>query len=249
MDYDATTVPEGYDRGRSLDPDTLELWMDTVAQFVAYAPRAILDLGCGTGRFSDPLALRFAATVIAVDPSAKMLAQAMGKHMRGAVRLVRGVGEAIPLRDEAVNLVFTSMAYHHFTDAVRVVQECRRVSSSNALTFVRTGTRERTDEYAYVPFIPAARPLIQGRLPSAQHIADIFESAGFATMFIGKVVQQIAPSYQEYADKLEAGGDSVLASVDRSEMKSGIDAIRRYALCVDPLPVTEPIDILVFRTS
>jgi ubiquinone/menaquinone biosynthesis C-methylase UbiE len=92
MDYDVTGIPEGYDRGRGLSPDTLKLWMDTVAPWVTSTPRTILDLGAGTGRFSDPLAVRFAATVIAVDPSAKMLAQAVGKHSHGAVHLVRGQG-------------------------------------------------------------------------------------------------------------------------------------------------------------
>jgi ubiquinone/menaquinone biosynthesis C-methylase UbiE len=72
--------------------------MDMVARWVTNAPRTILDLGCGAGRFSDSLALRFVATVIAIDPSAKMLAQAAAKRMRGDVRLVRGAGEALPLQ-------------------------------------------------------------------------------------------------------------------------------------------------------
>jgi hypothetical protein len=139
------------------------------------------------------------------------------------------------------------MVYHHFADAGRVAQECRRVSTSNAVTIVRTGTRDRTDEYAYVPFMPATRALIQARMPSVQQIAETFESAGFTTAFTGTVVQEIAPTYQQYAEKLEAGGDSVLASLDPSELKSGIDSIRRHAMRVDPVPVVEPIDILVFR--
>jgi hypothetical protein len=139
------------------------------------------------------------------------------------------------------------MTYHHFVDAARVVQECRRVSTTKAVTFVRTGTRDRTDEYAYVPFLPATRRLMHARLPSVQQIAETFESAGFTTAFTGTVVQEIAPTYQQYAEKLEAGGDSVLASLDPSVLKSGIEAIRRHATRVDPVPVTEPIDILVFR--
>lgn len=30
MDYDLTSIPAGYDRGRALDPQVLELWMDAV---------------------------------------------------------------------------------------------------------------------------------------------------------------------------------------------------------------------------
>ena len=203
--------------------------------------------GLRHGPFQRSVGRTFAATVIGVDPSAKMLAQAAGKRTQGAVRLVRGAGETIPLQDRAVDLIFTSMAYHHFTDAARVVRECRRVSSRHAVTFVRTGTRDRADEYAYVPFLPATRALIKARLPSVQQIAETFESAGFTAAFMGTVVQEIAPTYQRYAEKLEACGDSVLASLDPSELKKGIDASRGHDAGVDPAPVTEPIDKLVFR--
>lgn len=249
MDYDTTAIPAGYDRGRSLSPDALELWMDTVAHYVADRPRRILDLGCGTGRFSDPLAVKFGASVIALDPSTKMLVQAASKPNRGVVRLIRAAGEAIPLASNTIDLLFTSMAYHHFRDTARVAQECRRVCRQRAVTFVRTGTRDRIENYAYVPFIPASRPLILSRLPSVAQVTQTFASAGFSAMFTGTVVQQIASTYQEYAEKLTAGGDSILASIKPDELTNGIEAIRRHALRADPVPVTEPIDVLVFRAD
>jgi len=247
MDYDASSIPAAYDRGRSLSSDTLDLWMDAVARWVP-GPRTILDLGCGTGRFTVPMAERFNATTIGLDPSRKMLAEAAAKRISGA-HLVRGSGEAIPLRDETIDLVFTSMTYHHFSDAVRVAQECHRVSRPNAVTFVRTGTRDRIDEYAYVPFIPATRPLIDERLPSVDDVTRTFQSAGLDTIFTGTIVQPIARSFREYATKLEAGGDSVLASLSPEVLRSGLDAIRRHSDRVDPQLVTEPIDILVFRAK
>jgi ubiquinone/menaquinone biosynthesis C-methylase UbiE len=247
VDYDSTDIPAAYDRGRSLTTDMLDLWMDTVAGFTDIPVRTILDLGCGTGRFSDALAVRFAARVIAIDPSEKMLAEARGKRMRGDVRLVRARAEALPIGNNAVDFIFTSMTYHHFSDAARVAEECRRIGQPRAVTFVRTGMRDRTEEYAYVPFIPETRPLINETLPSRAEIVRTFESAGLITLATAVVVQQLAPTYQAYADKLAAGGDSILASVPSSVLVSGLEAIRRYGRRVDPIPVTEPIDVLVFR--
>ena len=248
MDYDATSIPAQYDRGRSLTRDTLDLWMDTVARFTRDVPvQTILDLGCGTGRFSDALAVRFAATVIALDPSEKMLVEARRKRMRGDVRLVRAAGEALPIANQKIDLIFTSMAYHHFMDAARVADECRRVSHPQAITFVRTGTRDRTEEYAYVPFIPETRSLINERLPSREEIGRTFEAMGLRSIAVEVVVQQIAPTYQAYGDKLEAGGDSILASLQPRDLENGLSAIRRHGTQVDPLPVIEPIDVLVFR--
>ena len=91
MDYDATAIPLVYDRGRNHGPEVLDLWMQTVNRYSGSLPLStILDLGCGTGRFSDALATWFASTVIGVDPSRKMLEQARGKRTKGTVQYVRG---------------------------------------------------------------------------------------------------------------------------------------------------------------
>jgi putative ABC transport system permease protein len=117
MDYDATNIPAVYDHGRSHGPEVLDLWMDEVTRYVGECRAAtVLDLGCGTGRFSDALATRFAATVFGVDPSQRMLAQARGKPTQGDVRYVCGAGEALPLPDQTVDLIFMSMVFHHFND-------------------------------------------------------------------------------------------------------------------------------------
>lgn len=250
MDYDATAIAAGYDRGRSHGPEVLALWMDTVAGYVDERRVAtILDLGCGTGRFADALASRFAATVIGSDPSKKMLEQARGKRTQGTVRYVRSSGEAVPLADSSIDLIFISMVFHHFSSPAAVARECRRVLRDGAMVFVRAGTLEQIPAYPYVEFIPATKPLLYERLNAKHDILQTFEGAGFSTIATNVVVQQVAPTYQAYADKLEAGGDSILASLDPDALEHGLEAIRRHAAHVDPKPVTEPIDTFVFRVS
>jgi ubiquinone/menaquinone biosynthesis C-methylase UbiE len=80
MDYDQTEIPAAYDLGRDHGPAVTALWMAEISRRVADRPiRTILDLGCGTGRFSNALATRFHARLIGIDPSSKMLAQARSK--------------------------------------------------------------------------------------------------------------------------------------------------------------------------
>ena len=45
----------------------------------------IVDLGCGTGRYSEPLSVHFQADVIGIDPSEKMLEEARKKSSRNTV--------------------------------------------------------------------------------------------------------------------------------------------------------------------
>ncbi len=248
MDYDATDIPVVYDRGRDHGPEVLQLWMDVVSSSVAKRPiKTILDLGCGTGRFSEALAAHFDAEVIGVDPSTKMLDQARKKVRDRRVRYESGCGEAIPLDDDSVDLVFMSMSFHHFEDPRAAARECRRVLPTGATAFLRAGIRDRISSYPYVDFFPASRPILEDCLPTAVFIREVFEAAGFSTVTSQVVTQQIATSLTAYAEKLAAGADSVLAQVTRHDCQEGIAAMRLYANQIADKPVHEPIDVFVFR--
>ena len=248
VDYDRTSIPEGYDRGRDHGPEALALWMSVIESRVrGRAIHRILDLGCGTGRFSQGLATRFGAEVVGVDPSQKMLAIARGKPHEARVRYVEGRAEAIPLEAESVDMVFTSMTFHHFTDRALAASECRRVLRPGGVLLVRTATREQIDSYAYVPFIPVTRSLHEEVLPTLGEIRGVFETAGFRLVSSEIVTQTIAPTWSVYAEKLATGADSVLARVSATELEAGLERVRRHAAEVDPQAVTEPIDLLVFE--
>jgi len=250
VDYDRTSIPEGYDRGRDHGPEALALWMSVIeSRTRGRSIHRILDLGCGTGRFSQGLANRFDAEVVGVDPSRKMLAIARGKPHELRVRYVEGRAEAIPLEAGSVDMIFTSMTFHHFTDRALVASECRRVLRPGGALLVRTATREQINSYAYVPFIPVTRALHEEVLPTLAEIRSVFENAGFRLISSELVTQTIAPTWTVYAEKLAAGGDSVLARVSATELEAGLERVRQHAAAVDPHAVTEPIDLLVFELA
>jgi len=244
VNYDSTTIPGNYDAGRSLSPEMVARWMELVASHSSPVVRTILDIGCGTGRFAAPLAAHFSAAVVGVDPSAKMLAHA---RRDPSVHFVQGCGEHIPLRDRTVNLAFTSMAYHHFTQPGVVATECRRVLQPGGSVFVRTGVRERMASYPYAPFFPDAVPVGERRLPSSTEICAVFGSAGFRSASVGEMVQQVAASWPDYATRLATGADSVLASLNQEQFQTGLRRLRDYAIEHASTPVIETIDYFAFR--
>ena len=248
MDYDKTEIPVGYDRGRDHGPEVLQLWMNVISAAVgAERINTILDLGCGTGRFSEALAARFDAEVVGIDPSEKMLEQAQRKLRDSRVRYEPGRAEAIPLPNDSVDLIFMSMSFHHFEDHALVARECRRVLRDGASAVLRTGTRERIPSYPYVEFFPESGPILKECLPTVAFIHEVFESAGFSTVSSDIIIQTIAPDYALYAEKLSAGADSVLAQLSPGDFQAGIQATRAHAACAGDKPVCEPIDVFVFR--
>ena len=247
MDYDTTEIARTYDKGRDHGPEVLDLWMNTIAAYVEPpSVHTILDLGCGTGRFSEALAAHFDAQVFAVDPSKKMLEQARSKQVE-RVSYVLGSGESIPLDTNSVDLIYMSMIFHHFRDPRLAVRECRRVLREGGTAFMRTGTQEHIPSYPYVPFFPASRPIMHEVLPTSSFIQDVFVAAGFRLVTLDVITQTIAPNHMVYADKLATGSDSVLAQLSQDEFQAGIEAVRAYASRVNNEAITEPIDLFVFR--
>lgn len=247
MDYDSTDIPDVYDRARNHGPEVLQLWMNVVASRVGEQRiNTILDLGCGTGRFSESLAAHFDAEVIGIDPSQKMLDQARTKLRDRRVRYQQGRGEAIPLANSSADLIFMSMTFHHFDDPVRVARECRRVLRDGATALLRTGIRERIREYPYVEFFPASVRIMENCLPTKEFVRAVFEAAGFVTVSCEVITQTIAQDWAAYVEKVATGADSVLAQLSASDFQKGLDAMRAHAERVRDTPVSEPIDVFVF---
>ena len=251
IDYDLTDIPAGYDRARDHGPEVLDLWMQTIATHLeGLSISRILDLGCGTGRFSEVLAARFNAEVIGLDPSQKMLEIAREKQRDARVHYQLGRAESIPLPSESIDLVFMSMSFHHFTDPIGAARECRRVLQPNGRVVIRTGSREQIDSYPYTPFIPLSRPIMEKVLPSSAGIRDLFATAGLHVIASQVIKQTIAPDWLVYTEKLAAGGDSVLAQLSQQDFDDGLGAVRRHAATEDGRrPVVEPIDLFVLGNA
>lgn len=247
-EYDRTDIPSAYDRGRDHGPQLLTLWTDALRTHLIHPPRQILDLGCGTGRFSDALSTHLNADVVGLDPSVKMLSQAAAKPHSARVRYARACAEAMPLGSGTIDAIFMSMSLHHFTSHEQAAAECRRVLRPDGRLFIRNGSREQIPFYPYYPFFPSSHPILEEVLPSVARIRETFEAAGLRLIAQDLINQEIAPDWSTYADKLTTRSDSVLARLSDEDFESGIAAIRRQATAGHSEAVVEPIDLLVFAT-
>ena len=153
------------------------------------------------------------------------------------------------MESESVDLVFMSMSLHHFADPLAAARECRRVLRNNGHVVVRTATREQIPAYPYVPFIAPSRPLLEQILPSCADVREMFTAADLHLIAEEIIPQTIAPDWMVYADKLAAGGDSVLARLSPQEFEDGVAAVRLHAVTDGAQPVVEPIDLFVFSAA
>ena len=86
MDYDKSVIAAIYDEARVITSERLRQWQEVLStQLDRTAISVVVDLGCGTGRFTESLATHFGAQVIGIDPSLKMIGKALKKSITGNV--------------------------------------------------------------------------------------------------------------------------------------------------------------------
>jgi ubiquinone/menaquinone biosynthesis C-methylase UbiE len=227
MDYDQTTIAATYDAARGYAPHVLRLWLDRVAAHAPPAPQILLDVGCGTGRFTHPLAERFQARVIGIDPSLKMLKAAGSKSSSARVEISCASAEELPIEDGTVDLVFMSMTLHHLADRLRAARECRRVLRAQGRLIVRNATRDC--RYPQARFFRGFQAIVESELPSRNEVFALFEGAGFTLVAYELVRHPVAASWQDLADRLALRADSFLARLPDAEFAPGIAALRAHA--------------------
>lgn len=90
----------------------------------------VLDLGAGSGIASYAFACSGAARVLALEPdSSDEVGNMVIRRLAGSqpIEVICGVGEHVPLSDEAVDAVYARQVLHHTRDMNLVLRECARV--------------------------------------------------------------------------------------------------------------------------
>jgi len=89
-------------------------------------PGCILDVGCGTGRLLRAASLRWPeAQLFGVDPAEQMVSEAT-RHNPTAIFKV-GSAETLPFPDRTVDIVLSSISFHHWADQSTGLHEVARV--------------------------------------------------------------------------------------------------------------------------
>jgi ubiquinone/menaquinone biosynthesis C-methylase UbiE len=107
------------------------LWRPLIVDAVAAAdPQVVVDVGCGTGTLTIPLAARLPdARVVGVDGDGEVLALALAKPGATRVEWLKGLADELPLGDAEADVAVTSLVFHHLPLATKrkALAEMRRV--------------------------------------------------------------------------------------------------------------------------
>jgi ubiquinone/menaquinone biosynthesis C-methylase UbiE len=203
--------------------------MDAISELISgHSVETIVDLGCGTGRFTGVLAQFFSAHVLGIDPALRMLAVARRTISSTRVRFVQGRAESVPAADDQVDMAFLSMVYHHLQDKERAISEISRVIKRDGCVCLRTATLESINSYLWVEFFPRAHRIELARMPSRESMVETMRMSGFLLKGHAVVRQLFAENLLEYAEKISLRGISSLRMLEEKEFAAGLDDFREY---------------------
>ncbi|AKH70464.1 malonyl-acyl carrier protein O-methyltransferase BioC [Spongiibacter sp. IMCC21906] len=111
---------------------------DTLFTKVADSLPSMMDLGCGTGYSLAALRQRVTGPLIAADLAEGMLGYAKSKHVEHADYWLCGDAEDLPLADESVDGIFSSLSLQWCENFSAVCQEIERVLKPGGSAYIAT---------------------------------------------------------------------------------------------------------------
>jgi len=147
--YQADEIAEEYDDKRFSQGGQLIDRREKTAVLEALGPlegRDVLEIACGTGRFTVMLAQR-GANVVGLDISAAMLQQGRQKAMTAGVddslQFLRGDAGRLPFPDDHFDTVVAMRFFHLADDPAGFLREMKRVARNQIVfdTFNRFSSR------------------------------------------------------------------------------------------------------------
>ncbi len=237
----------GYAAGRDFGAAHARAWAELVAAHApANRPLAVLDLGCGTGRFTTALAETFGGPVYGVDPSAKMRSEAMARTSDDRICFLAGRAEDIPLPEQSCDLVWVFLSFHHVSDRPAAVAEVARVLRPGGRVLLRSQFSDRFPDICWHNFFPRAREIELEMFPTLTEVETIFASVGLRRCALVSMQEQFADGLQQYAERLRHRAISTFEHMSEQEIQEGFARLEAaVARETTPHPIFARSDVLV----
>jgi len=226
---DYSKIASSYDKGRSLSEQNMATWLNLIAKLSgASKGTRVLDLGCGTGRFSLPIANRLGFEVTGVDSSAEMLAKAQQKDSNSDVDWMLEDASALTFSDGSFDVVFMSHLLHHVDSPLTVLKECHRVLVPSGVILIRYGAMDQVRNDVEHTFFPQVTEIDEPRTPTLELTERWLLDAGFANIFSEEVVQQTYGTASAHLDAARVKSTSVLNMISAESFEVGIQRLAEY---------------------
>jgi ubiquinone/menaquinone biosynthesis C-methylase UbiE len=249
---DEIQVANEFDQVRDRRPECIEIWCRHIATHLAAhngldRSRLVIDVGSGTGIWSEAVAVRCDVSVVGVEPSVGMRTRAAMAHRHTDVCYVGGFADRLPLRSGSASGAWLSTVIHQFADLRAAARELRRVLALGAPVMIRSSFPGRHDEHEHFQRFPSALALASS-WPRLGEVITVFEETGFSCDTLERVREPTFDTYDEFLELLPTMRrcDTALIGIDDEQWARGMAEIRQ-ARDRKEGPWSLGLDLLVLR--
>ena len=193
----------------------------------------ILEVGCGTGRYTIPMAEMSRARVIGVDQEPRMLEVAREKDRDKRVDWKSGTAYRLPIADQSVDLVFMAMLVHLLKQRTRAFREGVRVLQQAGRLTLWTFTPGHIENYYLNDFFPSIRRIDADRFLPPSRLERDLAAAGFEQVNTSIDVDEGEVSLATVVDRVRGRYISTLSLLPPAEYRQGLQRLEEM-LASDP---------------
>jgi ubiquinone/menaquinone biosynthesis C-methylase UbiE len=216
---DYEDISHYYDSVRGFGPDYYKGWLDHIFRHGDLEERQrVLDIGCGTGRYTVRIALRLGRPVIGVDLAAGMLAKASEKSQEGSeLGLVRGDAQRLPFKDGSFDAATLILVVHHIEDLEGMAHGIRRILAPGGRVLFMTRDHDEI-EASYIAMFPGVLEIDLARFPKVDHLEAVLVEAGFTDVGHDREVNPgFSMTQEQVMDKVDGRFISTLTLMSDEE--------------------------------
>jgi ubiquinone/menaquinone biosynthesis C-methylase UbiE len=226
---DYSEIAEVYDQVRKSDLPHIAWWIAKIAAVGELRPgRRLIDLGCGTGRWTIPLAKRTGCEAVGLDSSEEMLEKARAKDSENRVTWAVGDCEGLRLEAESFDCALMSLMIHHLTDHRRVFQGVLRILRPGGVFLIRQGTLEDILTDPMHRFFPETVTIDRKRTPFRAEIELWLHEAGFDPVRVETFKQHTYATNMRLLEEFQLRVCSALRVIDEAAYKAGMERLTAH---------------------
>lgn len=220
---DYSEIADVYDEARPSDSPHLEWWFQRLAKLGRLGPgKRLIDLGCGTGRWTIPLTERTGCEAVGVDNSRGMLAKAREKASNKRATWALGDVQCLPVRPESFDCALMSLMMHHLNDHLTTFRGVCKALRPGGIFLIRQGTLEQILNDAMHRFFPETVGIDLARTPLRAEIERWLKLAGFEQVRAELVKQTTYASNHRLLTELRLRVCSALRMISDDAFYTGL---------------------------
>ncbi|WP_069650103.1 class I SAM-dependent methyltransferase [Caloranaerobacter ferrireducens] len=185
----------------------------------------ILDVGCGTGNYTNILQKITKAEVYGVDASEGMLEKAKEKNQHIILKV--GLATDIPFEDCIFDFVYMTDVIHHIKDIDKMFLEFYRVLKNGGKVCISTQSHRQIDLRYMSEFFPSTAIVDKQRYPDIEEIISSAKKNGFSFLKIEIISEgEEVELGNKFLELLEKKGYSMLHLISDEDYQIGLNRVK-----------------------